>query len=121
MNAKSDGIWDDVLEIVKSLTDAGIRATADPRRVDPPCVLVVPESAEFETNCTGQGTTNWVLHVLAGQPGGMEAMRNLASMTAEVLTVNQRIEDVRLNSYSNDTGQPWPSFELRYRTVSSWT
>lgn len=112
-------VADDVDELVRLLVAGGVRATSDPRRVDPPCALVVPEGGEFDTLCIGDANTDWVIHVLAPPPSASDSMRTLWRLVAGCLQVIPRIESVRASSYATG-GEPWPSYELRFRTETSW-
>lgn len=114
-------IHEDMDVIAKALVAAGVRAVTDPRRVDPPCVLVVPESAQFDSMCEGQANTEWVLHLLAPPPGAADTFRQLSALAAKVIAAVPRIETVRMASYQTDNGSTWPSFDMRFTTESSWT
>ena len=113
-------IWDDAAAIRDRLLKAGVRAVTDPRRVDPPCVLVVPTAGEFNPMCVGDADTDWSLHCLGPNPGGEDALRVLSQLVSRVVAEIPEVRDVRMGSYRVDTGDPWPSMDISLRTVSSW-
>lgn len=74
--------------LVDSLTTAGVRATADPRNVNPPCVLLDRPAVEpINAGCTSW-QLSWVLHVIV--PGGGDntlQWEKLDALTSSVLAV----------------------------------
>lgn len=113
-------IWDEAVVIRDRLVAAGVRAVTDPRRVDPPCVLVVPTLGSFDTNCVGDASTDWSLMVLGPQPGGEDALKVLGAMAAKVIGEFHDVADVEMTQYSTDSAGSWPALRIGYRTVSSW-
>ena len=113
-------IWDEAVVIRDQMVAAGVRAVTDPRRVDPPCVLVVPAAVEWNSNCIGDGVTDWVLHVLGPQPGGEDALRVIARMAAAVLPLFPEARRGRMTSYSTDSGDDWPCFDIEWSRSSPW-
>lgn len=113
-------IYQDAAEIRDRLIAAGVRATTDPRRVTPPCVLVAPQEVEFEAMCPGEGPTDWVLHCLSAPPGGEDALKSISQLVAAVLGVYPDAQDARLGSYQTDQGDAWPTIDVGLRTVSTW-
>ena len=118
--AVHDGIWSSMEHYRDALVAAGIRATVDPGRVDPPCVLIVPETGEFNVMCDGDAHTEWVLWVLGGQPGRVDTMRALSRTVAGVLQTLQISGRAEWTTYRTDDGDAWPACRLSFETVSSW-
>lgn len=77
--------------IVAELRDAGLRATADPRNAQPPCVLVErPSMVPFGNFCANL-RIQWVLHLLVKGPDNTETWDRLEGMRRRVwpLFVNE--------------------------------
>lgn len=107
-------------DIRDALHDAGVRAVTDPRRVDPPCVLILPEEATFDHMTPGTGATTWVLRVLAPPPGNSDAFTQLSRLAARTIRVVPDIQAALVASYTTDGGDAWPCIELRFAAVSAW-
>ena len=114
------GVADLARDIRDALLDSGVRATTDPRRVDPPCVLVLPEDAEFTHMDAGTGPTTWVLRCLAPPPGNSDAFQILSDLVAATITCVPDVQTARTASYVTDAGDPWACIELRFTAVSAW-
>lgn len=108
-------------DIRDALVAGGVRAVTDPRRVDPPCVLILPEEAEFGMMAPGNGNTTWVLRCLAPPPGNSDAFGILSDLAAATITTVPDVQNARMGSYATGpTSDPWPCIELRFTTVSAW-
>lgn len=108
-------------DIRDALVAGGVRAVTDPRRVDPPCVLILPEEAEFGHMTPGTGNTTWVLRCLAPPPGNSDAFNVLAELAADVIGTVPDVQNARVTSYATGpTADAWPCIELRFTTVSAW-
>lgn len=108
-------------EIRDALVAGGVRAVTDPRHIDPPCVLILPEDAEFTHMDAGTGPTSWVLRVLAPPPGNSDAFTVLADLVAETIVTVPDVQTARVTSYATGpTADPWPCIELRFTAVSQW-
>lgn len=117
------GIFLEQESYAAAIADLGIRVTVDPRRLEPPCALVVPEVGQFQPNtlaCDGLAPTNWAIWLLAGQPGGVDAMRQLSRMAGAVLKGMETSQaSIELSSYTTDAGDPWPAMKISFITESS--
>jgi hypothetical protein len=113
-------IYDDAQDLVARIVAQGVRATTDPKRLDPPGALVFPEAAQFDSMCEGRGATDWVVVLLSPQPGGHEAFRTLSQMAAAVLKAIPRIDSLQATSYRTSNDTEWPCYEMRFTTESSW-
>lgn len=104
-----------------ALIAEGIRATTDPARVEPPCIVIVPTATRFNLLQRGGATVQWTLTVVGPQPGGESTLDAICDMVAAVLYVDSiTIEEGELTSYRADTGDPWPAMALRFTEASSW-
>ena len=63
--------------VVDQLTGAGVRATGDPRTVNPPCVLVMPPTVS--TRMKGADAT-FILYAVAGDAGAPAASAALGTL-----------------------------------------
>jgi hypothetical protein len=59
---------DKAAELTKAIEDAGVRPTMDPRKVNPPCALLVPPDLERVTACGVFAA--WTVHLVA--PGAQD-------------------------------------------------
>lgn len=121
MSDASPGVVEAQRVIQQQLIDAGIRGVIDPRRVDPPCVLIVPERATFDGMNVGQATTDWALYALAPQPGAQDAMQRLSELAAHTIRAIPQIETAEMTSRAIDgSGDDWPAVLLRFTAVTQW-
>jgi hypothetical protein len=107
--------------IASALRSVGVRAVTDARLATPPCVVVVPVEAEFDSLQVGVGHTLWHLHCLAPQPGAQDSFEALAALVADVITAVPDVETAQMTSYRTADNVEWPALRLATRQVSSWT
>jgi hypothetical protein len=88
------GAYQRAQEIVADLTAAGLRATADARNANPPCVLVVPPGRSYDVNYGY--SAEWHLWVLAPGEGTADTWKALDSMLA-VLETSFALESADAN------------------------
>lgn len=69
-------------ELVALLVEGGVRATADPRNAQVPCVLVTPPTMAFDTYC-GR-TLTWNLYALAPSPANADSWAKLDELVDAV-------------------------------------
>jgi hypothetical protein len=123
MDAQPRGIVVEQEQIAQRLLDVGVRAVIDPRRIEIPCALVVPERATVTGTlaCSGAFNTEWVISVIGGPTSGQDTMRVLSAITAQIVQgaeiSNMTIE---LSSRSIDTGDLVPCFDIRWESISDW-
>ena len=67
-----------------ALTDAGLTVTNDPRRVSPPCVLMLPTGTERTGNCSVEVT--WTVTAVAPGPEHADALSWLWNTAAPELS-----------------------------------
>lgn len=70
-------------EVVEALRAAGIRVTEDPRSVNPPAVLVMPDVTI--RNTTREVTVTLRVILIAPGPGNLDALRKLDVMADQVI------------------------------------
>jgi hypothetical protein len=74
----------EVLEdLVARATDAGIRATADARNVNPPCVLFTPPTVTLDLNCGGSAA--FEAACIVPGPGNADAWKAAHDLAAELV------------------------------------
>lgn len=90
------------------LTEKGVDAYTDPRSATPPCVLIVPPSQTFDTDCSA--LCAWRVYSLAPGPGNVDAWHVLAEaqpIIVEALPVETRLYVAVSLSPDNP---PYPAF-----------
>ena len=106
-----------------AIAEAGVRSCIDPRRLEIPGALVMPERAELQGTlaCNGVFNTEWVIHILGGPTAGQDSVRQLSALTALVL-LGMETDGVVISweSYRTDDGTSIPSIALRWTTASDW-
>ena len=107
----------------QAIADAGVRVTVDPRRIEVPSCLVMVERAESTATlaCNGIFDTSWVIHVLGGADAGIDTLRQLSAMVAQILA-GMEIAPVTIEpgNYRFDNGDSVPSFAIRWTTEADW-
>lgn len=93
-------------DIVDTLTAGGVRATADPRNVNPPCVLVNPPDLRYDLACGA--TATWRLRLVLPGPWNADTWR-LADNTLPALDTLLDIDTV-----TPDTTTDPPTFEITF-------
>ena len=99
------------------LKGAGVRATMDPRSVNPPCVLLTPPDFDLDVNCGG--TAEFRAVVLAPPPANLDSWRVLDDLAAKVADVIP-IERIRPTQYGVDDTGALPALELSWQLALSW-
>lgn len=69
-------VYTRALDLVDTITAAGIRATLDQRNVNPPCVLVTMPTVAYDLHA-GYLTTTWRLLAIAPGPPSADTFRAL--------------------------------------------
>jgi hypothetical protein len=77
--------WQRATELVELLAAGELRATADPRSVVAPCILVTPPTRTYDVP-TGY-TATWQLVALVPGPGTADAFRALAQLVDATVAV----------------------------------
>lgn len=102
----------------------GVRTVTDPRRIEIPCALVVPERAESQATlgCNGVFDTDWVISIMSGPTSGRDSMQQLSAMAALVLQ-GMAVGNVTVEWSSrriDTSGDPVPCIDIRWTTQSDW-
>jgi hypothetical protein len=104
-------------DIVTALQAAGIRATNDPRNVNPPCVIVGPPSVVLDSNCGGLATcTGYVIGPGAGNLDTWIAIDDLAERVGQVVDV----ATITPAAYQIDENPPQPALQLTWTQSLDW-
>lgn len=104
------------------LTAKGIRATADPTRAVPPCVLFEPpRRAVLDVMC-GSGTAQMSAVLLArGGPGNNSEWHQLDVFLGQVLAAGVvPVEDVELVELDVDGVPASPGYRISWTETVSW-
>lgn len=104
--------------IVQRLRDVGLRATADPRNAQPPCVLVErPSMVPFGNFCANL-RIEWVLHLLVKGPDNTETWNRLEGMRRDVwpLFVNE-ITGCDADTYPINDTTDVASYRIQFEQV----
>lgn len=64
-----------------ALRSAGVRAVADPRSINPPCLLVLPPAISWRMKCVD---ATWTGYAIATDPGSEHALAQLSGLLAGV-------------------------------------
>jgi hypothetical protein len=108
----------DLLEqTLADLDSAGVRATMDPRNLNPPGVLVVPPEFDLDVGCGGTG--NFSAFVVAPGPANLDAWRALDALAAQTATAIP-VERIRATFYTPDDTSRLPALELTWTRALSW-
>ena len=106
----------EVAAVVARLKAAGLRATADLRDVNPPCVYVPPPQIAYRFG-KGIADLTWTVAAIVPNTGRDVALRNLtpliddvaAALSATPVTTGRPIDVTGL-----DGGAPNPAYELTF-------
>lgn len=101
------------VEIVGLLDAAGVRATADPRSAQPPCVLVTPPARDYTLGCGY--SADWRLMALVPGPGSADAWAALDALVDDVVDALD-VERAEPTAYTLAAGgDPLPAYVLTIR------
>ena len=110
---------DYLTDLVQQCQAQGIRASLDPRSVNPPCVLFTPPALEININ--RGATADFSALALVPGPGNADAFSALDRLTQdlcrEVLTNAERITPV---DYTPDNGPSYPAFQVEWSASLDW-
>lgn len=94
------------------LTDAGIRATVDPRAATPPCVLVTPPGKTYDIGCGF--TAQWSLIALVPGVGNADAFKALDELETAVAAVLP-VARSSLTQYAlSPDNPPLPAYRIEF-------
>jgi hypothetical protein len=108
-----------MVQAIQAFTDAGVRATDDPRDANPPCAVVAWPTGEF---LTGKGRVHLTMtaYLLVGDGGARNAMVAMSEVFGRVAG--------RLGSVTTFApagfqipggGDPLPAYQLTWQTTTT--
>lgn len=98
-----------VAAVVAELRAADIRASDDPRDLNPPCVWVTPETIRQANLCGGVETVVGIT-LMARDSGSTSATEALAALLDSVLGAVEVDGDLTAQSVTLPSGGPLPAF-----------
>lgn len=104
---------------VDELKAAGIRATADPRNLNLPCVIIGPPSIpELELSCGGTATQT--AYVVGQAPGNLDTWKQIDDLAEKVGRVVD-VEAVVPVQYQHDqNANALPALQLTWTQALTW-
>ena len=90
------------------LTDRGVNAYTDPRSATPPCVLIVPPSQTFDTDCSA--LCDWRVYSMAPGPGNADAWAMLAAVQPFIVDVLPAASRLYVAVSVSPDVPPYPAF-----------
>jgi hypothetical protein len=102
---------------VQRLTEAGIRATLDPRNLNPPCVIIGPPSVILDSNCGGLATVSAM--VVGPGPGNLDAWRAIDDLAEQVGRLID-VETITPTELTVDNNPPQPALQLTWTQSFDW-
>lgn len=103
---------DEARAFCDQLTAGGVRATHDPRKIVPPCLLIVPPNVRMDRSCGG--TADWTAYLLASTgAGNADAWAQLDKLAALVLP-HLPVETLQPSDYSPDGTTEYPAYALTW-------
>ena len=110
--------YERALELVGKIQAAGLRATADPRAVTLPCVLVTPPGRTYDLACGY--TAGWSLIVMAPTTANADTFRLLDQMVDDLSGVVD-ITTATFISYALSPENPaHPAYRVLVTEGLSW-
>lgn len=110
-----------LMRAVASQLDAvpGVRATADPRNLNPTGVIIgFPSLPELDTMCGGLAT--WNAYVVGPGPGNLDAWDAIEAM-AELVAGVIDVESAIPVQYQHDSAKPaLPALQLTWTSQVDW-
>ena len=108
--------WGAAEQIRADLDAAGVRATVDPRGVNPPCVLIRRPDLTPVGNTCRNAEAVWDLHLIGKGPDQPNAWRQLDVLLTAVIDVCGP-DQVTATTYAvNDTTE-YPAYQAVVRTI----
>lgn len=111
-------------ELIDTLTDyasvlnaGGVRATLDPRSVNPPCLLLIPPTMALDVSCGG--TATFLAYAITRGPGNLDAWKSLDDLVSKAAAILP-LEAFEPGSYALDDGTPLPCLILTWTEALTW-
>jgi hypothetical protein len=96
--------------ILDSIRALGVHATMDPRKVNPPCALLVPPDLERGTACGVYAA--WTVHLVAPGPNDLDAARWLLERIEAVFDAVGGFTAEFGNLTINPDSDPLPAYTI---------
>lgn len=110
-------LHDLMTDTVTELQQSGIRATDDPRSLNPPAVLVLPPRLDLDVSCGGTATCQAV--AITRGPGNADAWKSLDDLVGRVANVVP-LESIEPTSYALDNTAALPAYALNWTKAITW-
>jgi hypothetical protein len=107
-----------VADVLDRLTAAGIRAVADVRNVNPPCVYVTPPQIAWRFG-KQYADLGWTIAVIVPNTGRDVALKNLGPLigaTVDALAATPVTDGRPIDITGTDGASPMPAYELTFTT-----
>ena len=112
-------LTDEMAAVVTQLAEAGVRATDDPRKLNPPCVIVGPPSIP-ELDAATSGLATITAYVVGIGPGNLASWRSIDDLAEAVGRVID-VEAIAPVQYQHETGKdPLPALQLTWTRQLNW-
>ena len=103
-------------DVLAAFTATGLRAVADVRDVNPPCVYVIPPEGSFRFD-RGRATIEWVAYLVAPNSGTSPATRVLSDLVDQVTGVAAFTTFTRDAVQAPDGADPLPAYRISWTTT----
>jgi len=106
-----------MVDTVAELDSVGIRATADPQKLNLPSVLVLPPRLDLDVACGGTATCQAM--VIARGPASQAAWKTIDDLVGKVFEVIP-FETIEPTSYAVDDTAALPAYALNWTAAIEW-
>ena len=98
---------DDLITTLATITN--LRVTTDPQKINPPCVFL--DAPTFDSWSSAIVKMTFAVKVISLGPGNLDAMRNILSITAQMLAKKVAVTAGR-PGFISIGGQDFPCYDL---------
>jgi hypothetical protein len=121
VSATQSGLFDELDRLVAACTQVGVRATYDPRNVNPPCVLFVPPVLDLDV-MGGMASAEFQAIVIGPPVGNVDAWRVMDDMARQLVTddVLPYVSTITPSSYGVDESSANPALVLAWTGTVAW-
>ena len=103
-------------EILKALTDAGVRAVDDARDINPPCVYLTPPQGTLRFD-KGKADATWTIYLVTGDAGARPATKALSDLLDKLAGRFPFTTFERVALAVPGGGDPLPSYQLTWKSL----
>lgn len=107
-----------VADVLAAFTAAGVRAVADLRDVNPPCVWVLPPEGSFRFD-RNRATIEWVAYLVAPNVGTRPAASALSELVDQVTGIGPFTTFTRDAVQMPDGADPLPAYRVSWTTTAT--